>query len=244
MTPSVKKYFKHFPSQTFTNHILILRSSLSMSRRSNRQAKPSKNAGALERMRRQRAGEDLSEEDSEDDVYDVVDEQQYKEIVRARRNQEDFVVDDDGTGYYDDGEEHLFEADDSKDSAKSKKAKHPQFRNQSSDKKKSKKGGALSRVAMEKAREAHREKLSAESAGSRNIGAMFLGRLRASTVFVCWVVFFLLDVFQKKQRHLVQRTLFPPPLFCFSPLTLCFPVFFVGLFVYLKMKQRERLTPM
>ena len=186
-----------------------------MSRRSNRQAKPSKNAGALERMRRQRAGEDLSEEDSEDDVYDVVDEQQYKEIVRARRNQEDFVVDDDGTGYYDDGEEHLFEADDSKDSAKSKKAKHPQFRNQSSDKKKSKKGGALSRVAMEKAREAHREKLSAESAGSRNIGAMFLGRLRASTVFVCWVVFFCW-MYSKKNKDTLSKELFSlPPFFVF-----------------------------
>ena len=146
-----------------------------MSRRSLRAQKPSKNAQALERMRRQRAGEDISDDDSEDDdIFDVVDEKQYREIVRARRQQEDFVVDDDGTGYYDDGEEHLFDTSEDKDD-KNEKTKHPQFRNQSSNKKSRNKSGALSIAAMQKAREAHREKLSAGSAGSRNIGAMFLG---------------------------------------------------------------------
>jgi DNA polymerase alpha subunit A len=114
-------------------------------------------------------------------VYDVVDEKQYRVIVRNRRKQEDFVVDDDGTGYYDDGEEHLFEAEDGGEDGGengSKKLSHPKFRNQSlssSKKGGSKKGGALSAAAMQKAREAQREKLSAGSAGTRNIGAMFLG---------------------------------------------------------------------
>lgn len=42
-------------------------------------------------------------------MYDVVDEHEYKDIVNKRRQREDFVVDDDGIGYADDGEEHLAE---------------------------------------------------------------------------------------------------------------------------------------
>ena len=41
----------------------------------------------------------------EEDVYEVVDEDEYKNLVNSRRQREDFVVDDDGLGYYDDGEE-------------------------------------------------------------------------------------------------------------------------------------------
>ena len=43
----------------------------------------------------------------EDDVYDEVDEDTYKELVKSRRQREDFVVDDDDLGYADDGEEHI-----------------------------------------------------------------------------------------------------------------------------------------
>lgn len=38
-------------------------------------------------------------------LYDEVDEAGYKEIVRGRLNQDDFVVDDNGEGYADDGRE-------------------------------------------------------------------------------------------------------------------------------------------
>ena len=38
-------------------------------------------------------------------VYDVVDEEGYKKVVRSRLNQDDFVVDDNGEGYADDGRE-------------------------------------------------------------------------------------------------------------------------------------------
>eukprot|EP00924_Labyrinthula_sp_SR-Ha-C_P007139 augustus_masked-scaffold_8-processed-gene-10.12-mRNA-1 protein AED:0.41 eAED:0.42 QI:0/-1/0/1/-1/1/1/0/1314 len=41
-------------------------------------------------------------------IYDVVDEAEYQEIVRQRREGAAFVVDDDGTGYIDHGEEVLF----------------------------------------------------------------------------------------------------------------------------------------
>lgn len=39
------------------------------------------------------------------DLYEEVDENQYKKIVRERLNQDDFVVDDNGEGYADDGRE-------------------------------------------------------------------------------------------------------------------------------------------
>jgi DNA polymerase alpha subunit A len=38
-------------------------------------------------------------------VYDTVDEEGYKKVVRGRLNQDDFVVDDTGEGYADDGRE-------------------------------------------------------------------------------------------------------------------------------------------
>lgn len=40
-----------------------------------------------------------------DDLYDEVDEAGYKKIVRDRLDQDDFVVDDNGEGYADDGRE-------------------------------------------------------------------------------------------------------------------------------------------
>lgn len=38
-------------------------------------------------------------------VYDEVDEDGYKNVVRSRLDQDDFVVEDDGQGYADDGRE-------------------------------------------------------------------------------------------------------------------------------------------
>ena len=46
----------------------------------------------------------------EKDVFETLTEDQYAELVQNRRKQDDFVVDDDGLGYYDDGEEHLFDS--------------------------------------------------------------------------------------------------------------------------------------
>lgn len=45
------------------------------------------------------------EVEAEDDIYEEVDEERYKEIVRHRLDQEDFVTDDNGAGYADDGRE-------------------------------------------------------------------------------------------------------------------------------------------
>lgn len=43
----------------------------------------------------------------EADVYEEVDEDGYKKVVRERLNQDDFVIDDNGEGYADDGREEL-----------------------------------------------------------------------------------------------------------------------------------------
>ena len=39
----------------------------------------------------------------EEDLYDTVDDEGYKKIVRNRLDQDDFIVDDNGEGYVDDG---------------------------------------------------------------------------------------------------------------------------------------------
>lgn len=54
------------------------------------------------------------------DLYEEVDEDRYKNIVRERLNQDDFVVDDNGEGYADDGREewdrvHVYETDSEED---------------------------------------------------------------------------------------------------------------------------------
>lgn len=48
---------------------------------------------------------DSYEVQQEEDLYEEVDENQYKKIVRERLNEDDFVVDDNGEGYADDGRE-------------------------------------------------------------------------------------------------------------------------------------------
>ena len=41
----------------------------------------------------------------EEQLYDEVDEEGYKNVVRSRLDQDDFIVDDNGEGYADDGRE-------------------------------------------------------------------------------------------------------------------------------------------
>lgn len=48
---------------------------------------------------------DTYQVEQEDDLYEEVDEDGYKKVVRERLNQDDFVVDDNGEGYADDGRE-------------------------------------------------------------------------------------------------------------------------------------------
>lgn len=73
-------------------------------------AKAALRAANLERLRQEK-GKKRSEGfelEDEGDVYETVTEEDYVSMVEKRRNEE-FVVDDDGLGYYDDGEEHLFD---------------------------------------------------------------------------------------------------------------------------------------
>jgi hypothetical protein len=48
---------------------------------------------------------DTYEVHQEADLYEEVDEDGYKKVVRDRLNQDDFVIDDNGEGYADDGRE-------------------------------------------------------------------------------------------------------------------------------------------
>ena len=48
---------------------------------------------------------DTYEVEKVQDLYEEVDEAGYKKIVRQRLNEDDFVVDDNGEGYADDGRE-------------------------------------------------------------------------------------------------------------------------------------------
>ena len=84
-----------------------------------RQTRGTKRNKALDEIRQLRKhGMKRSEQfelDDDDGLYDVVNDEEYAEIVRKRREQGDFVVDDDGTGYMDDGEEHFWDPNQSGD---------------------------------------------------------------------------------------------------------------------------------
>ncbi|KAJ1425666.1 ribonuclease H-like domain-containing protein [Ochromonadaceae sp. CCMP2298] len=81
-----------------------------------------KNAFSLEGLKEAREGTvsrlDQYEDEDVDDVYDLVDEDKYASIVESRRKMDDFVVDDNGLGYHDDGEEHLGIGEDTMDAKK------------------------------------------------------------------------------------------------------------------------------
>jgi DNA polymerase alpha subunit A len=48
---------------------------------------------------------DTYQVEQEEDLYEEVDEDGYKKVVRKRLDRDDFVVDDNGEGYADDGRE-------------------------------------------------------------------------------------------------------------------------------------------
>lgn len=69
---------------------------------------------------------DTYEVEQEGSLYEEVDEDSYKKIVRERLNQDDFVVDDNGEGYADDGREDwdrvpVYDESDSEDGAPARK---------------------------------------------------------------------------------------------------------------------------
>jgi DNA polymerase alpha subunit A len=69
----------------------------------------------LDKMRNARAGgsrlDDADADANDDDMFDEVTEEQYEEIVKSRLDADDFVVDDNGLGYADNGEELIATAE-------------------------------------------------------------------------------------------------------------------------------------
>ena len=66
-------------------------------------------ASRLAQLRALRAagktGFDAYEVQEAESIYETVDDEAYKKVVRRRLDQDDFVVDDNGEGYADDGRE-------------------------------------------------------------------------------------------------------------------------------------------
>lgn len=63
---------------------------------------------ALAQLAALKSGKNRSElwqEQRADDIYDEVDEESYKKLLRKRLDEDDFVVDDNDLGYADDGRE-------------------------------------------------------------------------------------------------------------------------------------------
>lgn len=95
----------------------------------------------VDRSQGRSALDDLEEED-DDAIFDVVDEDEYQQIVRSRQQREDFVVDDDGLGYHDDGEERFGEEAEEHEGNTKKRTAHSTV--------------ALTQQALKKARKNHR----------------------------------------------------------------------------------------
>ncbi|CAB3401796.1 unnamed protein product [Caenorhabditis bovis] len=110
-------------------------------RRSSRRresAKVTSRKNALEAMKEaRRSGKGYKPNLEVNDVYEVVDEDEYNDIVRKRQN-DNFVVDDDGMGYVDTGVDFDDEYDEYADEENAKKSK-----NRKNKAKKEKKKGAL-----------------------------------------------------------------------------------------------------
>ena len=66
-----------------------------------------------------KTGFDTYEVEEAESIYETVDDEGYKKVVRSRLDQDDFVVDDNGEGYADDGREDWQDEQQARDDSES-----------------------------------------------------------------------------------------------------------------------------
>ncbi|XP_054168557.1 DNA polymerase alpha catalytic subunit-like [Oppia nitens] len=85
-------------------------------------AQLSKKLSALQKLRQLKGSKNKYQIEDEIDVYEEVDEDEYSELV-AKRQREDWIVDDDGAGYADTGHEIFDDCDGGEDDGYRKSSK-------------------------------------------------------------------------------------------------------------------------
>ncbi|CAO1638402.1 unnamed protein product [Sympodiomycopsis kandeliae] len=78
-----------------------------------------KRTGGTSNSKRSSLSDQENDQDDDDDLYDEVSEQEYKSILRGRMMDDDFIEDDDGSGYVDDGRNEWERSDGEQDNADS-----------------------------------------------------------------------------------------------------------------------------
>lgn len=79
-------------------------SAMERSRRTNTRVKPHDKFAELRALRQSgKKRIDVYQLEQEEDLYEEIDEDEYKKVVRKRLDEDDFVVDDGGEGYVDNG---------------------------------------------------------------------------------------------------------------------------------------------
>jgi hypothetical protein len=125
-------------------------------------SKASAAIAALQAARRTGARMSAAVEIKDESIYEEVDDAKYARIVEQRRREGDFVEDDGGLGYADDGEEHWDEEGERSEDASASDAA-------------AEAAGAEAALSKRERREAARKAAAAKEAAARRAGSSLIG---------------------------------------------------------------------